>query len=338
MAFWTDLLKTDLLKWAIPSLSAAFVVPALNYTFQWAELQRNEQLRTFELKIKKQDMEGKYLAQFITHALNKDYETRIAFAHYFATLTVDAQVKANWQNYLNDVTKKRNENLLDIEREKKAIIEAKVERDKKIRRIAELTEQITRLTKRAATGESQKVKKLEQERKLELAKNISLFEKAEKAGKRIARLERQTFAVTPAAPIQMAIGSATVMNAPSTVSGAVLSSLTSASAVPLLLKGKAQGDDVIEVNYEVTTCPGIIRDPITCYDYIYEFINLSGKIQKFEVPALAIKGSIEEKQSESASLLSKNLPEWKTIDILYGVDKKVKVSLPMPIGGFITKR
>ncbi len=70
------------------------------------ELQLQQKKNEAELKLQqkkaeadRQQSEMKYLGDFITYALEDDYNKRIRFAEYFATLTISSDLRSKWENY-----------------------------------------------------------------------------------------------------------------------------------------------------------------------------------------------------------------------------------------------
>ncbi len=105
------------------------------------------QEKRLEGQLKQEEM--KYLGEFLENALVDDYNKRLRFAEYFATLTISPDLQKKWENYRDGII--QNQKILEEKKVKLAeIIRPQAEEGKVDLEWEELTAEIARLQAQAA--------------------------------------------------------------------------------------------------------------------------------------------------------------------------------------------
>lgn len=97
--------KVSLWKWAIGTVGLTVMTTVASWYFQNREV-RLEEVRFAHLQeMQELEFEQKYLGEFLEYALVEDINSRLRFAHYFASVSTNDALTNRWRAYYDDLLK-----------------------------------------------------------------------------------------------------------------------------------------------------------------------------------------------------------------------------------------
>ena len=95
--------RNSVIKWAIGTVGLTLVTSIAGWHFQNREVRLEEVRFEHERKIRELEFEQKYLGEFLEFALVEDLDSRVRFAHYFASVSTNDILAAKWEAYHADL-------------------------------------------------------------------------------------------------------------------------------------------------------------------------------------------------------------------------------------------
>lgn len=95
--------RHSLFKWLIGTVGLTLVTTIGGWHFQNREVRLEEVRFDHEREIRELEFEQKYLGEFLQFALVEDLDSRVRFAHYFASVSTNEILAAKWKDYHADL-------------------------------------------------------------------------------------------------------------------------------------------------------------------------------------------------------------------------------------------
>lgn len=86
-------------KWAIGTVALTLVTTIASWHFQNREVRLEELRFSHERQLQRLEFEQKYLGEFLEFALVEDIDSRLRFAHYFASVSTNRELQKKWEEY-----------------------------------------------------------------------------------------------------------------------------------------------------------------------------------------------------------------------------------------------
>lgn len=95
--------RHSLLKWLVGTVGLTAITTVVSWYFQHREVTLQEVLLQHERKMAELAFEQKYLGEFLEFALVEDIDSRLRFAHYFASVSTNPELAGKWNAYHADL-------------------------------------------------------------------------------------------------------------------------------------------------------------------------------------------------------------------------------------------